>query len=214
MKKFTVLVALILCVAIGGVYAAWVYPNLDNNITLDRNITVQMSAADTTNNKGVLSALTGNSGMSFFLDDEGHDYVADVKLSGYFEFLFTPDADLPDDAKGPLNLKYTLSFTPDNVKYGNELIVSIVDGKATGFLEAKEITTANFANGISPHGTDLSEYIDKGLYYYYIDAATLAGTFEAMTAKLDTLEKYNEVKSLITPLQLVILLEDADYVAP
>ena len=214
MKKFTVLVALILCVTIGGVYAAWVYPNLNTNITVDRNMTVQMSAADTTNNKGVLSALTGNSGMSFFLDDLGNDYVADVKLSGYFEFLFTPDADLPDDAKGPLNVKYTLSFTPDNIKYGNEFVVSIVDGKETGSLVAYEINTTNFAAGISPHGTDLSEYMNKGLYYYCIDATTLAGTFEAMTAKLDTLDKYNEVKELITPLQLVITLEDADYIAP
>ena len=119
MKKFTVLVALILCVAIGGVYAAWIYPNLDNNITLDRNITVQLSAADTTNDKGVLGPLTTNSGMSFFLDDLNHDYLPDVKLSGFFEFLFTPDADLPAESRKPINLKYTLSFTPENVKYGH-----------------------------------------------------------------------------------------------
>lgn len=205
MKKFTILVALILCVTIGGVYAAWIYPNLGNNITLDRNVTVQLSDADTTNDKGVLKAITGNSGMSFFLDDANRDYTAEVKLSGFFEFVFTPDADLPETSQQPITLKYTLSFTPDNVQYKGENVVKVADGKVTGTI-APTLITDGF---VSNHGTDLSA--EKGNYYYCIDAELLKNSFVAMGVELPTLDDYNDVKELIKNLQLNILLEDNAY---
>lgn len=211
MKKFTILVALILCVTIGGVYAAWIYPNLNNDITLDRNVTVQLSDADTTNDKGVLSAVTGNSGMSFFLDDANNDHVAEVKLSGFFEFVFIPDADLPADAQNPITLKYTLSFNSP-LTYGGQTIASVASGKESGTIEPMLIDETNFHGLVSPHGTNLAAYAGK--YYYCVDHALLEDSFEAMTVKLDTLTKYNEVKNLIAPLQLNILLSDNDYVAP
>ena len=211
MKKFTILVALILCVTIGGVYAAWIYPNLNNDITLDRNVTVQLSDADTTNDKGVLSAVTGNSGMSFFLDDANNNHVAEVKLSGFFEFVFTPDADLPVDAQNPITLKYTLSFNSAPT-YGGQTIVSVASGKESGTIAPTLIDETHFPGLVSPHGTDLTRY--EGKYYYCVDHTLLKDSFEAMTVKLDTLAKYNEVKNLIAPLQLNILLSDKDYVAP
>ena len=38
MKKLSMLIAMILCVTIGGVYAAWVYPNA--NATVDKDVSV------------------------------------------------------------------------------------------------------------------------------------------------------------------------------
>jgi len=210
MKKFTILVALILCVTIGGVYAAWIYPNTEANISIDRNVTVQLSDANTTNKKGELIGLTGESGMSFFLDDANGDYLAEVKLSGYFEFLFTPNENLPVDSRKPIDLKYTLSFNKAPA-YSGKTIVAIKNGSETGVINAQLITDDNH-DELSHHGTDLSGYVGK--YYYCVDANVLGNAFEALDIKLDTLEKYNDVAELIDDLNLKIVLSDKDYVAP
>lgn len=210
MKKFTILVALILCVTIGGVYAAWIYPNMDTNISMDRNVTVQLSDVDTTNKKGELTGLTGESGMSFFLDDANGDYLAEVKLSGYFEFLFTPNEKLPADSRLPIDLKYSLTFNKAPT-YDGKTIVAIKSGKDVGVIRAQLITTEN-CDDLSVHGTDLSGFVGK--YYYCIDANVLSDAFEALDVKLDTLDKYKDVDALIDDLNLKITLSDNDYVAP
>ncbi|MBQ3491999.1 MAG: hypothetical protein IJA74_05570 [Oscillospiraceae bacterium] len=70
MKKLSVLIALVLCVTIGGVYAAWTYTNPDADIT-DRhfNQLITISAATQEGAAGEYAIETNITGMS--IDQKG-----------------------------------------------------------------------------------------------------------------------------------------------
>jgi hypothetical protein len=88
MRKLSTLIALVLCVIIGGVYAAWSYAQgaaASNEITREIN----MAQVNTDSNKGSIAATPAN--FAFLVDDvDAKDYVADLIGTGELALTFTP----------------------------------------------------------------------------------------------------------------------------
>ena len=96
MKKFAVLMALILCVTIGGVFANWVYTE-GTTASVQDNITFGMSAATTDTARGTFSIEDNN--LTLHIDQASRqDYTATLKLSGAIKVNFTPNADFNVDS--------------------------------------------------------------------------------------------------------------------
>jgi hypothetical protein len=75
MKKISILIALILCATIGGVYATWNYAQTDD-IT-DRNYEVVATIADAVQN-GTNGTYTVTSNAKLVIDDANNDKVAEL----------------------------------------------------------------------------------------------------------------------------------------
>lgn len=124
MKKLSILIALILCVTIGGVYATWNYAQgtvttrtkffdagtiiTDKVVTTDKgNITI-----DTTN-------------LKITIHDENNDLRGEMKMEGYVTVTFTPNqgADSNVAANG-VKLQYVLGTT-NNYTYENTAIFAV-----------------------------------------------------------------------------------------
>ena len=97
MKKFSILVALILCVTISGVYAAWIYTGTTVN-NVDRTLSHGMTVATSEGYAGILS-ITHND-VDVVIDQTAPgDYTALLKISGSVTVTFTPNLGAPDDIR-------------------------------------------------------------------------------------------------------------------
>lgn len=94
MKKLSVLIALVLCVTIGGVYAAWNYAQ-GNTASVEITREINMAQVNTNSNKGTISATPRD--VAFLVDDSGEvdgegkkTYKAVLTGTGSFTINFTP----------------------------------------------------------------------------------------------------------------------------
>lgn len=95
MKKLTLLVALILCVTIGGVYAAWVYTG-NTMGTASRTLSHGLATATTEGNVG-LYKITHND-IDIKIDQTAaDDYTAKLVVTGSVTITFTPNPGAPSD---------------------------------------------------------------------------------------------------------------------
>ena len=92
MKKLSVLIALVLCVTIGGVYAAWNYSQ-GTTASVDVSREINMAQVVTSGNKGTITATPENN-FAFLVDDKG-GYVAQLVGTGdiLINFAANPGAD-------------------------------------------------------------------------------------------------------------------------
>ena len=88
MKKLSTLIAIVLILTIGSVYAAWSYAqgtSASNEITREIN----MAQVNTDSNKGSISATPTD--FAFLVDDvDAKDYVADLVGTGHLKLNFIP----------------------------------------------------------------------------------------------------------------------------
>lgn len=88
MKKLSLIIAMVLLVTMGSVYAAWSYAqgaSASSEVTREIN----MAQVNTTSNKGAISVTPSN--FAFLVDDLGEtDYVAALDGTGSLSILFTP----------------------------------------------------------------------------------------------------------------------------
>jgi len=96
-KKLTTLVALILCVTVGGVYAAWLYTS-ETLTSVDKTLSHGMTTATQEGDAGVLSIESNNVVIAIDQKAPG-DYTAVLKVTGEVQVRFTPNAGAPDDVK-------------------------------------------------------------------------------------------------------------------
>ncbi len=117
MKKLSVLVALMLIITVGGVYATWNYAYVTGNVdSVSRPITVKlddkvMSGEDSSTDKGTISITSNN--VSLVIDQDKPSYDAKwVTNGGKITGTFTPDDNATDDVKNNgIPLQFTLSGT-------------------------------------------------------------------------------------------------------
>jgi len=94
MKKLSILVALILCVTIGGVYAVWTYTG-DTMSTTDRTLSHGLATATTEGNVGVYKIVHNDIDIKIDQKAPG-DYTANLVMSGSITVTFTPNDGAPD----------------------------------------------------------------------------------------------------------------------
>lgn len=132
MKKLSVLIALVLCVTIGGVYAAWTYTNPDADIT-DRhfNQLITISAATEEGAAGTYEIDTNITGMS--IDQTGTNsngvdfhkavlnYTTRDSETPYIRFTLKLKENTGSDIFTTLESKYTVDVVDANLYQGNPI---------------------------------------------------------------------------------------------
>ncbi len=173
MKKLSILVALILCVTVGGVYATWLYPGNDIGQVI-QPVTNVMAETDFEGSFG--SYHTVSNSLTVKIDQESDtSFNAVLVYEGELKITFTPHANI-SDAQTAAALNATVSVT------GSDLSAAVYDTKEIWALdESKTIQL-----------TEADWTLDGGVYTCIIkcdeldEIITLANTFS-----LPTLDDYN-----------------------
>ncbi len=95
MKKISVLIALILCVTIGGVYAAWIYTGSTVSVA-DRTLSHGMATATTDGDVGILKVVHNDIDIKIDQTAVG-DYRANLVITGSITVSFTPNDGAPEN---------------------------------------------------------------------------------------------------------------------
>ncbi len=175
MKKLSVLIALILCVTIGGVYAAWSYTG-STMTAVDRTLSHGLTAAVSEGDVGVFAITHNDIDVSIDQTAKG-DYTAKLVISGSVTVTFTPNdgapADVIDNAIPAEAILYTKN-AEDNQYLGSN-IYTVNDGSI-------DLSWTKGADGVFT-ATITAAQIDTLL--------DLGNTFV-----LDTLSEYNAFHAL------------------
>ena len=126
-EKISVLIALILCVTIGGVYAAWAYTG--NTVsTADRTLSHGMATATTEGDMGTLKVTENKIDIKIDQKATG-DYHAVLVITGEITVTFDPKDGAPQDVvDNAIPAKCYLSAKNlDANKYGESAIYKISD---------------------------------------------------------------------------------------
>ena len=95
MKKISVLMALIICVTIGSVYAAWSYTGTTVS-SVDRTISHGMTTATTDGDVGVMSIVSNSVDVAIDQTAIGN-YLAKLVITGSITVKFTPNPGAPEN---------------------------------------------------------------------------------------------------------------------
>lgn len=149
MKKLSVLVALILCVTIGGVYATWNYAQGNVSSTtkyFDAGTTITDKVVDTA--KGTITVDTSN--LKITIDDSNNDFYGEMTMEGTVSVTFTPNTGADETvASNGIALQYALGTTSGYTYDGNDIFDVTTTTQTLGTGKTFTITAAQLENLIS-----------------------------------------------------------------
>lgn len=191
MKKLSALIALCLCLTVGGVYATWTYTQNVDVADPHTHFDIGLTGVAFADSYGTFDI--DKSGLSIVVDpvSEG-SHIAAIKITGQLVLKFTPNSHAPSEIKanGVPNSKFYLGTNVDvaNWKYSGQQIFNVDTAQ-------KDITW----------GTPDS----NGVFTYVINANELASfiTF-ANTFVLDTKGDYDAFGTALSAGQIGITVTD------
>lgn len=186
MKKLSILIALILCVTIGGVYATWVYSQSDDVADITGAKAITMTEATFTGTYGTYHVDTSE--LSMVVDPkEGTTHTTALKISGDLVISFIPNTYAPEDVKNS-GVPSTFIFSLSNAdwKYNGTSIMSV--------------DTAKHDIVWTPDGS--------GSFTFTISAAELANYITLTEFTLDTKADYDAYDAVLTNGQIVVSISD------
>ncbi len=203
MKKISVLLALIICVTIGGVYAAWIYSDMETT-AVESQISHSMETATSTTAEGELH-ITQNT-LNLIIDQTSEkDYTPVMKLTGYVELMFKPNPGATNTKiyEEAINVKVSL-YTVDaetNLFYGDP-IYKATDNTLT-------------ISGVTESNEELKWTKDSdGNFTTQIGADKIQSLFEfGGKFNLNTINLYKEFHNLEEKVVLKIKFEEAEHVS-
>ena len=185
MKKLTILVALLLCVTIGGVYAAWVYPGQSLGSLADVPAAKEMVDATFEGASGAYSIESNT--MHIAIDDTNGDHEAELVFTGALVIKFTADDHIdPADLQKALSAVITVTgVNLDAAVYGEEDIFTLDstyklvldpenDWQADGNVYTYTYAASNLAGAISIGEFTLHTYTE----YKAFSAEQVKATFK------------------------------------
>ena len=211
MKKFTrmlsLVVALCVMVAIGGVYATW---NYSENFVNTENEQMSAGMQDYIGNSSAggnikviektvgISVVDNKNGNTVVGENEAGDHIAEIEMTGHVAILFTPFNNASDDVKANgITIQYTLGQTGFAQYNGSDIFT--VNTNAITCNTMTKITAENLAtiNATLGAGNQLS-VTDIGKFYVEIPASDWVDdiTF-TNTVTLDTLIKYHDFQEAL-----------------
>lgn len=185
-KGLGVLMALALCVTVGGVYATWSYAQ-DDVASVESEVTLSLTEK-VENTRGTI---TVEGSVAFVLDQKSaeagaYDYTAVLKTadeSTDFAVTFTADPGAATEYANGIKVGYTLAVTGDGETfYENQALFSAFD------TAQHEITMS---------GAD-------GTFTGAVTADELLALMTINTFTLDTVEKYEAFQTALEGIKLTI----------
>ncbi len=200
--KLSILVALILCVTIGGVYATWTYA-ASAGVSETVNKGVSLTPVTQSGSLGVYEVLSAE--LTLAIDQAGPgDYTPVLKFSvasddGSLDFVFKPAAVASDDIKEN-GIASTVSFSSTLQHNGQDLF---------SFPVGFEIGTIGSGEAY--------EWVKQadGTFHCTIPNADLANYIQFIYAeKLDTYAKYQAFEASLTGGNVIINIANHPSVTP
>ena len=160
MKKYGLLLTLILCVVVGGVYATWTYAQ-ETTVPEVANVNVELAKSVSNNPKGTLQI--GKNTLKIVVDDAG-GYNAGVTVEGELKFTFIAATGADTATASGIALKYALAG-PVDCKYSNEDVFTVTTGEqlydSGNVTLSGTITAANIQALIDINGTITLDTAEK-----------------------------------------------------
>ncbi len=186
MKKLSALIALALCITIGGVYATWNYAQGDVS-SLSKAFNESMAGTSENTAAGQIAINTDT--LSITIDDlvinetgvAGTDHKAEAYFDGYVTVTFTPTVGADDDVVNfGIDTKYNFSIltTLDSWSYEGTVLFDVDE---TPVSVAKESLTKNA----------------DGSFSYKIDAKDISDKITINEFHLPTAEDYNNFRAVL-----------------
>ena len=186
MKKISLLIALVLCLTISGVYATWVYSQSDDVADITGAKAITMTEATFTGTYGTYSVDSSN--LTMVVDPkEGTTHTTSLVIEGDLVIRFTPNTYAPAEVKTN-GVASTFAFSLSNAawNYDNTPITTVDTAK-------HDITWVP---------------ANDGTFTYTISAQNLANYVTLTEFTLDTKADYDAYDRVLTNGQLVVTISD------
>ena len=194
MKKLSLLIAMILCITIGGVYATWFYSGAENVADVSEPVTINLEDAQTVGSHGSYTLLKSLDGETFFrIDQADENHNAKIVCKGTMKLVFTPAVHASAEIKnGEFDTWVYFSGNFDQLLYnGDEIFVANTKtNKDTGIkvVWVKNDETGNLEYDLTP---DIQALVQLN-----------------QTITLDTLVDYNAFAAAIEGINLTVHVTD------
>ena len=192
MKKISLLISLILCVTIAGVYATWTYTQ--NTDVADETINMTMNLTDVAYSGSYGTYKVDTSGLTLKIDPkEGSTHITALYITGSVVITFTPNNVAPQKVKEE-GVASTFKFALTNPNWTYD------DGTGSKAI----ITLAH---------TDAEEIVwgepnDQGVFTFTISASELSQHITLTEFNLDTKVKYDSFNTALGQGQISISVSD------
>ena len=194
MKKFSLLILLVLCVTIGGVYATWTYT--EKTDVADEQIHMQMNLTDVAYLGSYGQYKVDTTGLFMTIDPKvGTTHVTALTITGKIVISFTPNSVAPEEVKTkavPSTFQLTLSNS--NWTYEEAVIVSLAHDDAEVIEWGKPDS--------------------NGVFYFEITAEELADHITLTEFTLDTKAKYDAYNKVLGQGSITITVSDGQVTTP
>ena len=190
MKKLTILVALLMCITIGGVYATWIYSNTSASAT-DLELSHGLAGVSSASVPHGILKIEENSLLIRIDQTAAGNYTAKLVVTGSMTVSFTPDVAASPDIKAngiPAQAKLTLLNLEEN-KYGADPVYALVNDGIIDIDWGTPDSNGVFTTTIS--ADDLDGVLDLG------------GTFV-----LSTLAQYEDFHACEEPIDLILYISE------
>lgn len=188
MKRLSVLIAMILCVTIGGVYATWTYTQ--NTDIADEQIHMTMNLTDVAYSGSYGTYKIDTSALKMNIDPKaGTTHDTALYITGQIVITFTPNSVAPETVKeNGVASTFQLTLTNNNWLYEGRPIVTLAHN------EAEEITWG--------------QPDEQGVFTFVISAEELAQHISLTEFTLDTKAKYDAFNLALGQGQITITVSD------
>ena len=230
MKKLSLLIASLLCVTIGGVYATWYYASSGKVESQHTHFALGITGTDTAGTYGNYY-INVNTNIKMWVDPAGTTQELSHKTALYFgsetdnvvteadndavmvTLKYVPGENMPaTDFNNGIITKWSLktSIALDAWTFGGEQIFE--DVVTTSFTVYPYGTTTDGVNEVKPSQCWEPKATD-GAFYYYITIGQIRDLIVLNEIELDTLEKHGNYLAALNSGKIGITIEDGRTVS-
>ena len=189
MKKLGLLIAMILCVTIGGVYATWTYTQ--NTDVADEAVNINMNLTDVVYSGSYGTYKVDTTGLYLTIEPKtGTTHTTSLIADGKIVITFTPNSVAPAEVKADgVESTYAFTLANPNWTYNGQQIMTLKDGH-TGAHDIEWVKQAD------------------GTFTFTIDASELHDHVALTEIELDTKAKYDAYNAVLGQGSIVITVSD------
>ncbi len=195
MKKLSVLIALLLCVTIGGVYAAWSYAGTEDIADAYAEAKVTIADAELTGANGTYKI---ESNLVLTVDQANEDHEAELVFASnnsdaiFLKVTFTPAANAPQDIKDGAVPSELYFGTTTTMQYKMDAEGNYdADGTATDIF-----TFTNPSDGVFSPNVDWNK--EEDAFTYTLDETQLKSMISlSRTFVLDTKGEHDAFREVL-----------------
>ena len=192
MKKIGLLISLILCVTIAGVYATWTYTQ--NTDVADETVNMTMNLTDVAYSGSYGTYKIDTSGLTLKIDPkQGTTHTTALYITGNIVITFTPNNVAPQKVKEE-GVKTTFKFGLTNSNWTYD------DGTGSKAIITLAHSDAEEINWGKPDA--------QGVFTFTISAAELASHISLTEFNLDSKAKYDTFNTALGQGQISITVSD------